>query len=68
MNMHKTSGKNKALSKIFLVTSDHINSFPLEDPDHPYAGWQFLSDCDKLGYPSIKVGANWYVFASEAGR
>lgn len=55
--------------RIILVSGDNITSFPFEDPENIHAGWKFLADCDHLGWPSLKVDQDYYVFAvTEAGR
>lgn len=49
---------------VFLITGDNINKFGFSDPANPKAGFDFLLDCETMGWPSLVVDRDVYVFAT----
>jgi hypothetical protein len=59
--MTTAAQKSKTTRRVFLVSGQNINSFPLSD--HPHAADDFLIDCERMGWPHLKVDQDYYVFA-----
>jgi hypothetical protein len=51
------------ITRLFLVTGDHMHSFPV-DRQSSVQAQSFLQDCESLGWPSLQVDDRMYVYAT----